>query len=84
MSEHEMSDAEAAYYAAVEAEHERLSRMPWVAGCAAVEESGTCEGCEQTAVLYERVAYTLGYAGHPGAEQTAFHVCATCLTKGRS
>lgn len=79
-----MSDAEAAYYAEREAEQQRLDALPRVSGCPAVDESGECESCGTTTVLYERVAYTLGYAGHPGAEQTAFHVCATCLTDPHS
>ena len=66
----------------VEAEQRRLDKLPRVSGSRAVRESGTCEQCGKTAVLYERVAYTLGYEGHPGAEQTAFQLCASCLTGG--
>jgi hypothetical protein len=75
---------EAAYYAERDAEEARLARLPRVAGCRAVDESGECEGCGKTAVLYGRVAVTLGYAGHPGAEETAFQVCADCLEGRRS
>jgi hypothetical protein len=69
------------YYAEREAEHRRLEAIPRVSGCRAVAENDECERCGKTAVLYERVAYTLGYAGHPGAEQTAFQVCAACLER---
>lgn len=76
-----MSEAEAAYYEALEAEHERLAALPRVQGCEAVTEDGECEGCGQRSVLYARTAYTLGHAGHPGAEQTTFQVCAPCLER---
>lgn len=75
-----MSDDEAAYYEEQERVHERLDAMPRVNGCAAVEESGDCESCGKTDVLYARDAYTLGHRGHPGAEITSFHVCKECLS----
>lgn len=73
-----VSDAEAQYYADREAEEERLAAMPKVNGLHAVTEDGECEGCGTRGVLYARDAYTLGYAGHPGAEITVFQICATC------
>lgn len=74
------SDAQAAYYEALEAEQQRLDAMPRVSGCRAVAESADCEQCGETTVLYARDAYTLGYAGHPGAEITVFQLCANCLS----
>lgn len=76
-----MDEAEAAYYEALEAEMERLAAIPPVLGCPAVAEAAECDGCGRTETLYGRSAYTLGWAGHPGAEVTAFQVCASCLGK---
>jgi hypothetical protein len=80
-----MSNEEAAaydaYHAEMEAEHERLMAIPPVKGHRAKVESGECESCGKTAVLYDLVACTLGYPGHPGAEFTAFGICEACLTK---
>jgi len=78
--DHEVSAAEAAYYAEREAEQQRLDKLPRVRGKRAVVESAACEQCGTTTVLYERVACTLGYPGHPGAEYTAFQLCAECLS----
>lgn len=73
---------EEAYYAALEAEHEKLLAIPRVKGCEAVELDGTCEGCNTVQpILYARDCYTLGYVGHPGAEITVFHICADCLNR---
>jgi len=68
------------YYEQLEAEERRLAALPRVEGCSAIAESASCEACEKTTVLYARDAYTLGWAGHPGAEITRFQVCASCLT----
>lgn len=58
-----------------------LQRIPHVKGCEAADLDATCEGCDTVKpILYARDCYTLGYAGHPGAELTVFHVCADCLT----
>lgn len=70
--------AEDWYYEDRDAEEARLAKLPMIDGCRAVTEDGECEGCGETTVLYERVACTLGYAGHPGAEFTAFQVCTRC------
>jgi len=73
-------EAREAYYEAMEAEQAKLSAMPSVRGCRPVALEAECESCGQVrAVLYERVACTLGYSGHPGAEWTAFQVCGGCL-----
>jgi len=78
-----IDEAEERYYAELEAEDERLRKIPRVNGCEAVKESGTCESCGASGrVVYARDAITLGYAGHPGAEVTVFQICEPCLTSG--
>jgi hypothetical protein len=72
-------EAEDAYHAQVEAERAALAKLAPVAGCRPAHLLAECDSCRRTATLYERVAYTLGHRGHPGAEQTAFALCATCL-----
>jgi hypothetical protein len=76
-----VSDAEAAYYAELEAEQERLAKLPRVDGLSAVDEDGECDRCGERAVLYGRTACTLGYPGHPGAEFTTFQICAPCAQR---
>jgi hypothetical protein len=67
------------YQAEAAAEYERLRRLPRVNGLEAVAENAECERCgKRVVVVYARVACTLGYPGHPGAEFTQFQVCADC------
>jgi hypothetical protein len=70
----------ASYYEELEAEQVRLAALPFLRGLRPVALESECDGCSQVRpVLYERVAYTLGFTGHPGAEQTAFRLCEGCL-----
>lgn len=58
-----------------------VKRSPWGTGSyKAVDLFDRCDRCQQAGVLYERVVYTIGWEGHPGAEQEAFHMCEPCLT----
>lgn len=76
----EAYDAMVATHDAWAAELEALATMPKVAGCRASALNATCDRCQLVApVLYERDSYTVGRAGHPGAEVTAWGLCAPCL-----
>lgn len=76
-------DAEDQYYAEQWAEQELLKKIAPVAKRRACELFGRCDRCDRSGVLYETVCWTIGRAGVPGSEQTAFATCEPCLTGKR-